>query len=66
MMQQYVPIALWTILLAIPLVFLVRRSGLSKLWMLLLVVPFLGGVALLWVISFMKWPETTDFAEEPK
>lgn len=53
---QFVPIIFWTIIISIPLYFLVKRSGQSLWWMLLCLIPLAGCIILLWILAFAKWP----------
>ena len=53
---RWVPIAIWTLALAIPLFFILRRIGKSYWWLLIALAPIFGGTVLLWIIAFSKWP----------
>jgi uncharacterized membrane protein YhaH (DUF805 family) len=43
---QFLPILTWAILLFIPLIVLLRRTGKSLWWLLLNLIPLLGGIVL--------------------
>ncbi len=51
-----VPLALWTLALAIPLFFILKRVGKSRWWILITLFPIVGGTVLIWIIAFSKWP----------
>lgn len=53
---QFVPLVFWTFIMAVPLYFLVKRSGQSTWLMLICLVPFLGCLILLWILAFVSWP----------
>ena len=53
---RFVPLALWTIVLAIPLFFMLRRVGKSRWWVLMALFPIVGGTILIWIIAFSRWP----------
>lgn len=55
-LAQFIPILFWTILLFVPLFALLRKTGQSFWWLLLLLLPILGGIILLWIIAFARWP----------
>jgi hypothetical protein len=39
----------------IPVIYLLKRIGMSLAWALLLLFPFFGLVVLLWIIAFGRW-----------
>ena len=44
----------------IPVLYILRRVGMSLAWALLTLFPFFGLVVVLWVIAFRRWkPEAT-------
>lgn len=47
------------VLLVVPVWRLLQRAGYSGAWALLMFVPFVGFV-LLWVLSFVKWPNDKE------
>ncbi len=53
MMPQFILLVLF----AVPLFFIIRRLGLSYWWMLVVVLPVLGGLILLWILAFIAWPK---------
>jgi hypothetical protein len=53
---QFVPMIIWTVLLAIPLFRLLRRTGKSLWHMGWLLLPIFGGVIGIYVIAFSSWP----------
>ena len=53
---RFVPLALWTLVLAIPLFFILRRVGKSRWWVLMALFPIVGGTILIWIIAFSRWP----------
>ena len=52
---RLIPYALIILLTAIPAWFLLRRTGKSRAWVLLAVVP-LGTFVILWILAFSMWP----------
>ena len=59
---RVIPLALWTLVLAIPLFFMLKRVGKSRWWILMALFPIVGGTILIWILAFSKWP--TDQAKE--
>ena len=51
-----IPLASWTLALAIPLFFILNRVGKSRWWILIALFPIVGGTILIWIIAFCKWP----------
>jgi len=39
----------------IPVIYLLKRVGMSLAWALLLLFPFFGFVVVVWVIAFSRW-----------
>lgn len=60
---QLVPALVWTALLAVPLAFILRRTGMSRWWLLMAIVPMIGALVLLWLVAFARWPR--DSASAP-
>ena len=57
-MDQTVPVAAYVVYLfltVVPIWVLISRTGKSKLWIVLVFVPF-GFIVLLWVLAFAPWP----------
>ncbi|GLQ34786.1 hypothetical protein GCM10007939_10690 [Amylibacter marinus] len=61
--SQIIPFAMMFVLFGLPLVFLTLRSGVSKFWMLLLIIPVLGWAMLLWMLTFVTWPSQEESAK---
>jgi hypothetical protein len=53
---QIVPLLIWYVIGAIPAFLVVRRTGMSGWWGLLLLIPIFGFVIVLWVVAFARWP----------
>lgn len=53
---SWVPLVLWTAVLAVPLFYLVGRVGLPRWWSAIALVPIFGGAVLLWMVAFKQWP----------
>ena len=54
---QLVPYLIIVVLTAIPALILFGRTGLSRWWALLSLVP-LGMIVILWVVALRHWPVT--------
>ena len=53
---QWIPLLVWTLVLGVPLFFVLKRTGKSRWWLLLAILPIVGGTVLLWIVAFSKWP----------
>ncbi len=60
---QSLPLLIWTVALAIPLFFLLNRIGKSRWWIVMALVPIVGGTVLLWIVTFSRWPGTKQIEE---
>ena len=49
------PSLMMILLPLIPILYLLRRVGMSLAWALLLLFPFFGLVVLVWLIAFGRW-----------
>ncbi len=58
------PVLLWTLALAIPLFYLLGKTGKSRWWIVMAFVPILGVTALLWIVTFSRWPMATQTEHE--
>jgi len=59
-MEPLLPSLVIILLPLIPVLYILRRVGMSLVWALLTLFPFFGLVVVLWVIAFRRWkPETT-------
>jgi len=56
--SQFIPYLLLTVLTAIPAWRLFERTGMSRWWTLLSVVP-LGMIIILWVVAYCRWHGAT-------
>ena len=55
---QFIPLLLWTIIIFVPCLFILQRTGMSRWWSVLCFVPpFLGFLALLYIVAFSRWPK---------
>ncbi len=51
------PLLFWTVVLAIPMYYVLRKTG-NSMWLFALVaIPMLGAVILLWILAFSPWPK---------
>ena len=55
LLVNLVPLFVFTLLLVVPFVRILRRAGRSGWWALLLLIPTFGWIILPWVIAFMRW-----------
>ena len=55
--MRFLPFIILGILTLIPTVALLKRTGLSRSWVLLSFVP-LGMLIVLWLVAFKSWNET--------
>lgn len=55
--MRYLPFIILGVLTAIPTVALLKRTGLSRSWVLLSFVP-LGMLIVLWLVAFKSWNKT--------
>lgn len=53
---QMVPAVLWTVLMIVPLYFIIPRTGKSRWLLLVAIVPMVGALSLLWYLAFSRWP----------
>ena len=53
---QLVPALIWTVVLVVPLYVVIQRSGMSRWWLAVAIVPMVGAVVVLWLIAFSRWP----------
>ena len=56
-MGAFIPLIIWTVLLCVPLFFVVQKVGISKLWLFFFLIPMIGPIILLWVVAFIAWPQ---------
>jgi hypothetical protein len=61
-MSNLLPLIL-IILTAIPSVALLKRLGLSRWWAVISIVPILGTIAILWFVTFRRWPTVLEGKE---
>jgi hypothetical protein len=54
--MQFVPLLTVTILTAIPCWVLLGKIGFLRWWLLFLILPMIGWIALLWIVAFRRWP----------
>jgi len=56
---QMLPLLVLTIFFAIPLYRILKRTGKSRWWTILSIIPFpiFGGVVVLWIIAYGRWPK---------
>jgi len=54
------PSLLMILLPVIPVIYLLKRVGMSRAWALLLLFPFFGFVVVVWVIAFARWKPTAE------
>jgi hypothetical protein len=59
-LQEYL---LFTVVLGVPYFRILRRAGLSPYYAALVVVPFLGYLAIEVVLAFARWPRTQPTVE---
>ena len=50
-----IPSLVLILLPLIPIIYLLKRVGMSLAWALLLLFPFFGFVVVIWVIAFSRW-----------
>jgi len=55
MLIQLAPALVWTVLMAVPLYFILPRAGRSRWWLVVAVVPMIGALFLLWFVAFSRW-----------
>ena len=53
--MMMLPSLLMILLPLIPVIYLLKRVGMSLAWALLLLFPFFGFVVVIWVIAFSRW-----------
>ncbi|MEE8152576.1 MAG: hypothetical protein V3T76_06035 [candidate division NC10 bacterium] len=58
------PVLLWILALAIPLFYLLGKTGKSRWWFVMAFVPILGVTVLLWIVTFSRWPMATQTERE--
>ena len=54
-LTQFIPLYLITALYIVPAFQLLRRTGKSWWWAILLIWPIVGLIILLWVVAFTRW-----------
>jgi hypothetical protein len=52
----FTPVLAEAVILGVPLLNIVHRSGRTKWWLLLLLLPIFGPILLLWIAAFFNWP----------
>jgi len=58
--------ALSAIITAIPLYIILKRTGRSRWWIILVVFfSTLGGIIVLWILAFGRWPKAAPMANDP-
>jgi len=58
--------ALSAIITAIPLFIILQRTGRSRWWIILVVLlSTLGGIILLWILAFGRWPKAAPIKNDP-
>jgi hypothetical protein len=60
---QLVPALIWTVLLGVPLYFILGRAGLSRWWLAIAIVPMIGAVVVLWIVAFARWPAAAAMSD---
>jgi hypothetical protein len=56
----WIPLILWTLLFAAPLVKLLDRTGKPIWWIIVAMFPIVGGLVLLYVVAFSTWPKIPE------
>jgi uncharacterized membrane protein YhaH (DUF805 family) len=56
---MHIPTAVVALLPLIPVLYLLKRVGMSLAWALLLLLPFFGLIVLVWVMAFWRWKRPT-------
>jgi hypothetical protein len=57
---SWIPLIIWTLIFLGPLYRLLERTGLSLGWTFLGLIPIGGGLVLLYMIAFSKWPAVRE------
>jgi len=55
--SEIIPVVLWHIVIFVPVLFILRRTGKSPWWLAPCFVPFVGLVVTLYVVAFSRWPK---------
>ena len=64
LIAQLAPSLFLALIVLIPMWRLLVRLGLSRLWLLLLLIPLFGIFILIWVIAFRRWPARSGTVED--
>ncbi|MBI3516524.1 MAG: hypothetical protein HY060_21035 [Proteobacteria bacterium] len=60
----WIPLIIWTLLFAAPLVKLLDRTGLSMGWIVIALIPIGGGLVMLYLVAFAKWPAVREASSD--
>jgi len=61
--SQLLPIIVFTVLLIIPTIRVVARTGKSRWWALFLLLPVFGIIPLMWILAYSRWPAERSVAD---
>ncbi len=54
-LTQFIPILVLFAISVVPAIRLLRRTGKSRWWAILLIFPVFGAIILLWLLAFTRW-----------
>jgi uncharacterized membrane protein YhaH (DUF805 family) len=60
---QLLPTIVLAVLLVIPTVRVLARTGKSRWWALFALFPFLGIIVLMWILAYSRWPAERNVAD---
>lgn len=60
--MQLLPLIVLTIVLIVPTIRVLARTGKSRWWSLVALFPIFGIIALMWVLAYSRWPAERDVA----
>jgi hypothetical protein len=52
----FLPVILWWFLGGLPTFFILKKTGKSLWWAVVIALPIFGFVVLLWILVFTRWP----------
>lgn len=60
---QLLPMIIVTVLLLIPTVRVLARTGKSRWWALFVLLPIFGVIVLMWILAYSRWPAERNAAD---
>lgn len=60
----FIPLIILSLVFLIPVARILRRTGHSRWWCLLALIPLVNGIGV-WVLAFVRWPAVDKVQADP-